>query len=278
MGKPVSANVGIMLNDIVFSGCARKVERGSIYKYLCSQNCQTLRRFWQMFCAAGMGSLSNYKTILITDVKPCTLHPMYIQRLPLLTVLLLGLAVSGCSTYQPTQTNDVCRIFWGETDWYKDARKASKRWGTPIAVMMAIINQESTFRAKVRPDRPTFLFIPLPRRSSAYGYAQAQDPAWSDYRKDTGNWSHDRDDFGDAINFVGWYTNITQRRLGISKWDAYKQYLAYHEGWGGYSRGSFNKKPTLLKVAAKVKRKAATYGAQLKKCSGALDKSVKGWF
>ena len=192
-------------------------------------------------------------------------------------VLVSLVLLSGCATYQPNQVADVCRIFWGETDWYKDARKANKRWGTPIGVMMAIINQESSFRADVRPERPKFLFIPLPRRSSAYGYAQAQDPAWNDYRKVTGNWSHDRDDFGDAINFVGWYTNTSNKRLGISKWDPYKQYLAYHEGWGGYSRGSFNKKPKLLSVAKKVKRQAETYGAQLQKCSAKLDKSTRGW-
>lgn len=200
---------------------------------------------------------------------------MFTRRLiPLIAILLL----SGCSTYQPTQVNNLCEIFWGETDWYKDARSSSKRWGTPIGVMMAIIKQESAFQAKVRPDRPKFLFIPLPRRSSAYGYAQAQDAAWSDYRKDTGNWSHDRDDFGDAINFVGWYTNKSQKRLGISKWDPYNQYLAYHEGWGGYSRKSFNKKPHLLTVANRVQRQAETYGAQLKTCRAKLDKSVRRWF
>jgi hypothetical protein len=195
-----------------------------------------------------------------------------------LWVIALLFFLTGCSTYQPSQVNDVCRIFYGETDWYEDARRSSKRWGTPIGVMMAIIKQESTFQAKVRPNRPKFLFIPLPRKSSAYGYAQAQDPAWNDYRKDTGNWSHDRDDFGDAINFVGWYTNMTQKRLGISKWDPYKQYLAYHEGWGGYSRGSYNKKPQLLTVAKKVQRTAESYMAQLQQCSAKLDKSVRGWF
>jgi len=188
------------------------------------------------------------------------------------------LLILGCATYQPTRVNNVCDIFWGETDWYKDAVKSNKRWGTPINVMMAIINQESSFRAKVRPKRPKFLFIPLPRKSSAYGYAQAQDPAWNDYRKETGNWWHDRDDFADAINFVGWYTNKSAKRLGISKWDAYKQYLAYHEGWGGYSRGSFKKKPKLLQVARKVQKQAENYGAQLKKCSPKLDKATKGWF
>ena len=200
---------------------------------------------------------------------------MVLSRCLILSCCIL---VMGCATYQPTKVNNVCDIFWGETDWYKDAVKSNKRWGTPIHIMMAIINQESSFRAKVRPKRPTFLFIPLPRRSSAYGYAQAQDPVWNDYRNETGKWWHDRDDFGDAINFVGWYTNKSAKRLGISKWDAYKQYLAYHEGWGGYSRGSFKKKPKLLQVAKKVQRQAATYGAQLKKCSPKLDKATKGWF
>jgi len=194
------------------------------------------------------------------------------------TTVFLCLCLIGCSTYRPTQVNNVCDIFWGETDWYKDAVKANKRWGTPIGLMMAFINQESSYRADVRPERPKFLFIPLPRKSSAYGYAQAQDPAWYDYRKDTGNWRHDRDDFGDAINFIGWYTNKSHSRLGISKWDPYRQYLAYHEGWGGYSRSSYNKKPKLLKVAQKVKRQAEIYGAQLKKCSPKLDRATKGWF
>ena len=195
----------------------------------------------------------------------------------LLLISLLSL-IAGCATYQPTQVNDLCAIFRGETDWYKDAVKAKKRWGTPIALMMAIINQESSYRADVRPERPKFLFIPLPRKSSAYGYAQAQDPAWYDYRKETGNWRHDRDDFGDAINFVGWYTHKSHSRLGISKWDPYKQYLAYHEGWGGYSRGTFKKKPSLLRVAKKVQRQTQTYGAQLKTCQASLDRSTKGWF
>ena len=118
----------------------------------------------------------------------------------------------------------------------------------------------------------------MPRRSSAYGYAQAQDPAWNDYRKDTGNWSHDRDDFGDAINFVGWYSDKTKSQLGISKWDAYSQYLAYHEGWGGFSKGSYKKKPQLLKVASRVQKKTQEYSSQLKRCQASLDKKTEGWF
>lgn len=195
-----------------------------------------------------------------------------------LVFVFTALILSSCANYKPTKIDNICQIFWGETDWYEDARASRNRWGTPITVMMAIMKQESSFRADVRPDRPKFLFIPLPRKSSAYGYAQAQDPAWDDYKKATGNRGHDRDDFSDAINFIGWYTDKSHRRLGISKSDPFRQYLAYHEGWGGYSRGSFNKKPQLLNIAAQVKGQAEIYNAQLVRCTAGLDKAVKGWF
>lgn len=196
-------------------------------------------------------------------------------RLCLITLFLL---TGGCSTYRPTEVNNVCSIFRGETAWYEAARDANKRWGTPIWVMMAIIHQESRFRNNAKPARPWFLFIPLPRRSTAYGYAQAQDPAWGDYIKNTGNDGADRDDFEDAIDFVGWYTHGSQRSLGISKWDAYSQYLAYHEGRGGYKRGTWKSKDWLKQVAKKVKRKAASYNAHLKGCKDELDNTVDGWF
>jgi hypothetical protein len=142
-----------------------------------------------------------------------------------LAVLCVLLLIAGCTTYQPARTENICVIFRGDTDWYEAARNASKRWETPVWVMMAIIDQESRFVRDAQPDRDWFLFIPLPRSSSAYGYAQAQDPAWNRYKKETGNSGHDRDDFAAAINFVGWYTSMTQRTLGISKWAATAQGL-----------------------------------------------------
>jgi len=195
-----------------------------------------------------------------------------------LAVMAMMLLCSGCATYQPARTDNICSIFRGEADWYESAREANKSWGTPVWVMMAIIDQESRFVSDAQPQRDWFLLIPLPRRSSAYGYAQAQDPAWEDYVNETDNSGHDRDDFADAINFVGWYTHTTQRTLGISKWDAYNQYLAYHEGRGGYKSGSWKNKGWLKQVANKVKNKSAAYNAQLKKCKPELDDKVDSWF
>lgn len=195
----------------------------------------------------------------------------------LLSVLTLTLLTS-CATYRPSNVDNICQIFRGETDWYEAARETQEKWGTPIWLMMAFMHQESRFVEDAKPPRDWFLFIPLPRKSSAYGYAQAQDPAWEDFVKQTGARGHDRDDFEDAIDFIGWYTDATQKKLGISKWNAYDQYLAYHEGRGGYKKGSWKNKPALKRVANKVKQKAATYNAQLKTCKAELDDAVDSWF
>lgn len=194
-------------------------------------------------------------------------------------IFILFLFLGGCATYKPSNTSDICQIFAGETDWYEAAREAQHDWGTPMYVLMAIMHQESRFIADAQPERDWFLgFIPLPRKSSAYGYAQAQDPAWNDYMKQTGSWGADRDDFEDAIDFIGWYTDGTQKRLNISKWDTYSQYLAYHEGRGGYSRKTYNKKPWLIGVAKKVTKRADSYNRQLKNCQNSLDDDVDSWF
>ena len=61
--------------------------------------------------------------------------------------------------------------------------------------------------------------------------------------------------------------NQTLARNGIPLDDAYRQYLAYHEGHTGYSRGSYNRKGFLLRAANEVRSMAATYDAQLMTCS-----------
>ncbi|GJL54595.1 MAG: hypothetical protein NPIRA02_17270 [Nitrospirales bacterium] len=150
-------------------------------------------------------------------------------------VICAFLLLFGYSTYRPSNLDNICDIFLGDTDWYEASRDAQRQWGTPIHVMMAIMHQESRFIDDAQPPRDWFLgIIPLPRDSSVYRYAQAQDYTWQEFRSQTDDTGVDRDDFEDAINFIGWYTNGSQKRLKLSKWDAYGQYLAYHEGRGGY--------------------------------------------
>lgn len=185
----------------------------------------------------------------------------------LAVLLVLSMILAGCaSTRPPSQPHNLCSVFKEKSSWYKDAKKANKRWGTPIQVMMAIMYQESTYRHDAQPPRPWFLFIPLPRNSSAYGYAQAQDATWDQYVKEAGGFFSSRTDFGDAIDFIGWYTHKSRKLNGTSLWAADQLYLNYHEGWYGYRRGTHKKKKWLLKTASAVKRRASDYGEQLRRC------------
>ncbi len=184
-------------------------------------------------------------------------------------------ALPGCATV-PENVEDVCAIFEEKGRWYKAAKKSEERWVTPIHVQLAIIRQESTFKFNAKPPRTRLLgFIPWTRPSDAYGYAQALESTWDRYQKDTGRRGADRDDFGDAIDFVGWYTHQSQTIAGISKWDPYNQYLAYHEGQTGWLNKSYRFKGDLKRIARSVDYRAREWGAQLDRCEDDLD---NGWW
>ncbi|MEJ2761714.1 MAG: hypothetical protein P8126_09330 [Gammaproteobacteria bacterium] len=183
-----------------------------------------------------------------------------------LTLLLIVLLLAGCASPPPRHQQDLCAVFDQHPDWYDYARESQKTWGTPIQILMAFIRRESGYRHNAKPPFHWFLFIPLGRESSARGYAQIQDPAWEDYKKERGGWFKSRSDMEDALDFIGWYNNKSHKLLGISKWDPKRLYLAYHEGFGGYRRGTYRHKPNVLRAARRVARTASDYGAQLRRC------------
>ena len=192
---------------------------------------------------------------------------------------LLGtLLLVGCATSPPSNVENACYIFQEKPDWFDASLDVEKRYGLPIQVQLAIMRQESSFKHDAAPPRDTLLGIPMWWRiSSAYGYAQVKDSTWGWYKDKTGRWFASRENYADAVDFMGWYTSISQRTLGISKWDAYNQYLAYHEGHGGWKKKSYNKKQWLIGVAKKVERNAQMYGAQLKNCKSSLGSSSWWW-
>jgi hypothetical protein len=193
--------------------------------------------------------------------------------LRLLACFALTLVGVGCASRPPADPENVCYIFEEKRGWYKASRAAEARWSVPIPVMMSFLYQESAFRAKAKPPRKWYFgFIPGPRPSSAYGYAQAIDSTWKSYRQRAGRRGADRDNFADAVDFVAWYNHETSKTLGVAKHDADKLYLAYHEGAGGYKRGSYRRKPWLLKTARSVELRANRYSRQLNKCRDALNR------
>ncbi len=184
--------------------------------------------------------------------------------------LLLALTIGSCASRPqgpPERVDNICAIFAERPDWREAVEASALRWGAPVDVQMAILWHESRFRPKAKP-RKTYLagFIPWGRQSSAYGYAQAIDGTWDWYRKETGNRHARRTDFADAADFVGWYMAKTLVLNRVPMSDAYRQYIAYHEGHTGFRRGDWRGKAWLKTVAARVADQAARYRAQLAAC------------
>jgi hypothetical protein len=179
-------------------------------------------------------------------------------------LLLSACGGGGPQDVRPSNVADLCAIYRDNPHWAEAAAEAERRWGTPQEVKMAIIWRESTFDSDARPVK-YLAGVPVGYASSAFGYAQAIDGTWDWYRKDTGA-AGDRDVFVDAIDFVGWYMAKTREMTGVPTWDAFNQYLAYHEGQTGYARGSWRQKQWLQRAAAQVAHQAEVYRQQRIRC------------
>ena len=188
-----------------------------------------------------------------------------------LLLIFIFFLISACSSI-PKNTSDSCSIFNERYLWYKYTKRTEQKWGTPIYLQLAIIKMESDFDWLAKPERQKiFKVIPYKRPSSSFGYSQAVKGTWEQYKKETGNKLATRVRFKDSVDFIGWYTNKTESILKISKKDAFKQYLAYHEGWGNFKYYKKNKK--VIELAKKVQKQSNIYKNQLSKCKSSLNKN-----
>ena len=203
----------------------------------------------------------------------------YLMRLDNFLILtsILFIFVVACTSVDNFDTADSCILFKEKKNWYKSTKKSYDKWGVPISLQLAIINQESSFNQFAKPKRKRlFGLIPGSRPSTAFGYAQVTNPTWDWYKSRTGNFNASRANFSDITDFIGWYTTQSNKMLGISMNDYYNHYLAYHEGQGGWQKKTFNSKKWLLEIAKKVETQSNIYNYQLKDCESKLNK--KGIF
>ena len=184
----------------------------------------------------------------------------------LLVVLVLGSCGEREGT-APRNLDNACAILTERPQYVSAFRAAKRNWGVEPHVLMAMIYQESKFISNNRtPHQYALGVIPMGRQSSAFGYSQALDGTWREYQRAEGGMGARRDDIRDATDFMGWYMNNSKNKLGLSLSDTRNQYLAYHEGQTGYSRGSHRKKAWLIDVADKVQTRSNMYERQLASC------------
>ena len=195
------------------------------------------------------------------------------SRLLRASMLLLLLAACGGGSGKfsaPRDLENACAIVRERPQYFRAMQATERKWGVPIHVQMATIHQESKFIGNAQtPHQFALGVIPMGRQSSAYGYSQALDGTWEEYQQEQNRRSARRDRITDATDFMGWYMDQTQRRLGVPKTDAQNQYLAYHEGRTGFARQSYLAKPWLVDVAARVQNRSNMYARQLAGCGRA---------
>lgn len=179
--------------------------------------------------------------------------PLTIERRPQPTVPIEG---------QPRNINNICTIFFDKPHWVKGVRASYEKWNLPVELMMAIIRHESSFLATARP-----LDARGRRQSSAYGYAQALDGTWRQYQQETKRTRDRRDDFADAVYFVGWYAaKAIDVHDALSPYDVTGLYVLYHDGWASLQEGREAPRVEVLETATKVYKRTLNYHQQLKEC------------
>jgi hypothetical protein len=211
--------------------------------------------------AAGNDSLTTIANPRFTFARQdCAMVRWHLMKI---VPVALAVGLAGCAT-QPSKINDVCAVLEQQdgwiSNWQRSARKAERKHGVPMAILLATIRKESGFKSNARPPRP------WKRQSSAYGYAQALDGTWDQYKRERGGFTSSRDDFDDAVDFVGWYHGKTVKTYGVAPNDAYSLYLAYYSGWSAFGKGTWRSHSGLQKTARETAQMAQTYERQLVGC------------
>ena len=185
-------------------------------------------------------------------------------------IFLLGFTLQSCMATPPKNPDNICLIFEEKKSWYKAVMQSEKRWKIPPYVLMSFVYQESSFQSDAKPERTKLLWvIPWKRKSTAVGYSQALNMTWEDYKEETGNTRANRKDFRDSADFIGWYASKGYYQ-GFDRLDARSLYLAYHEGYGGFKKKTYRKKPWLIKVADRVQTRSTKYQQQYWGCAKEL--------
>lgn len=173
--------------------------------------------------------------------------------------------VSGPVLLAPSQghaqNRDPCALLAARDGWRTILSDVEARWGVSPGAVLAVIDQESRFRADARGAGAGGA---NPTRN--FGYAQANIRTWNAFLRGA-NWqgSSSRTDFEASAHFVGWHFAVLGRRNGLALTDVAGNYLVYKMGEGGYRRGA---PASARRLAATIANRAAAHDRALAECPG----------
>jgi|AntRauTorckE5430_2_1112549.scaffolds.fasta_scaffold00318_18 hypothetical protein len=180
--------------------------------------------------------------------------------------ILFMLSFSSFAKLQPVDYDRrICHVIQSNWGWARALKRVSKDYDISPGLLLSVIYHESGFRPNVRP-KPYMVFGVIPWQvSSAYGYGQIKQETWDWYKSHNPGWFQSRTQFPDTLNFIGWYYSLFLKKTE-TKTVHRDFYLAYHEGLGGYQRGTYHGNDWLIKKAESVALRAKLYDEKLNDC------------
>ncbi|PIE24526.1 MAG: hypothetical protein CSA60_02970 [Neptuniibacter caesariensis] len=140
----------------------------------------------------------------------------------------------------------ICELLEDNDEWIKPALQARETYGTPLHLTLAMLE------------------LPLSNLEKKHIRPRMAD--WDEYRIRNEQWGASAYEPEYAADFIGWFTQETNKRNKIH-WDNTKgHYLALRLGHGAYERFDPAKFPQLEQQAVQVGIRAARWQHELAGC------------
>jgi len=162
-------------------------------------------------------------------------------------VLFISLFLAGCfggATTKPALM--ICDELDDTDDWIEPAVNVQQKYGTPIALTLAMLE------------------LPLTDLDKKHVRPRAAD--WDEFRIRSERWDAEPTEVEDAVHFVGWFTQQSVSRNGLAWNNAAGHYLAVRLGHGGYHRFDSAKYPELTQQARGIQQRYDRWQRELQGC------------
>lgn len=178
-----------------------------------------------------------------------------------------GSAISTRST-KTSNIENACSILRENPDWFRAAVRTDLVYGVPIHTQLAFVRHESQFVKDARPlNKNKKTMAHKKYASTAYGFSQALNGTWEQFKSEMKDNRLDRTNFGHSLEFIGWYNSKNIKSGLVRANNVSHLYLAYHEGPSGYKNKSYRKKPWLINYSKAVSETSEKYRKQLSACN-----------
>lgn len=154
--------------------------------------------------------------------------------------------LSGCFGSTVKQNLQICEELDDTDDWVEPAMLAQKKYGTPLALSLALLE------------------LPLSELDKKHVRPRAAD--WDEYRIRSERWDASPNSPEDAIDFIGWFTQQTVKRNKIGWQNVKEHYLALRLGHGGLQRFDQALYADLALQAKGVELRAKRWSGELNSC------------